>query len=196
MSGDSDASASTLCSGACASRHHTRTCAASTRIEPPVVSAKSASSGVCGPTTATELAWHAARAWIAASLPAWLLLLCVAILAAMLTPCAPGVDWFSAVLCACITTFALEVMVVMPQLARLYTPAWTLFWARVWQPVPATALRCISRNSWLSRPALGLLSLTRPWIALLMPTPPPDPSCPKTRSRSLARTSVSSCEGL
>ena len=189
-------SVSTLCSGACATRHHTRTCAASIPIVPLVDSNKSEPVADLPRTTETGPGLSAARALLTASYPAWLLLLCIAILAVTLTPCAPDADWSSVVLCACIMTFVLEVTAAMGLLLPLSIRAWTLCLERGFQQARATALRCISRNSWLSRPVLGLLYLMRPWIALLMPTPPLDPDCPRTRSRSLARTSVSSCVGL
>lgn len=178
--------------GVCAPPPHPRINEDATRPLPTAPHACCGCSRAKAPTTPTVPASRAVPAWARALL----FLVCIALCAMMLTPCAPGVAWYSVTLCSCIMMLLTEATVAMLPLACSYTQAWIAGWAAATRSLPHTAVRCISRNSWLSRPSLALLSLTATWTPSLMPMPVSKETLQKTPWTSRVRVSASSCEGL
>lgn len=178
--------------GVCGSPPHQRTSAGATPPSPTAPRACCECSKARAPTTPSAPGSRAVPAWARALL----FLVCIALCAMMLTPCAPGAAWYSVTLCSCITMLLTEAMAVMLPAACSYTQAWTRGWAAATHSLPHTAVRCISRNSWLSRPSLALLSLTTTWTPLLMPMPVSKETLQKTRWTSRVHVSASCCEGL
>lgn len=124
-------------------------------------------------------------------------LVCIGASVAMLTPCAPGADWFSVALCLLLLTIGTRVMEETVLRAWASAPAWTRFSGTATNSLRPTIVAFTLRNSWLLQPLLGLLSLIATWMPSLLPTPAQRPGEPgRIRSVSPAPVFVNSCEGL
>ncbi len=178
--------------GVCGSPPHLKTSADGTPHSPTAPHLPCECNRARAPTTPS--------APVCAPVPAWqkalLFLACIALCATMLTPCAPGAAWYSVTLCSFIMMLLTEAMVATLPVVCWYTQAWTRGWGTAMRSLPPTAVRYISRNSWLSRPSLALLSLTATWTPSLMPMPVSKETLQKTRWTSRVHVSASSCEGL